>query len=146
MTEPEPLCSQQWPSLLRSRQARPLRYLQVGAACAALNNVIMIGADWIGYYYTWSMIAAFFLVTPLGFWLHSRFTFVAALSWRNLGTFALGVAAGFPLSLLVMAVLCSGLHLAVMIAAPITSIVLFAWNYVSARFAITGRSPLRSWD
>jgi len=131
-------------SLPRPRPARPLRYLLVGAACAALNNALMIGADHIGFHYAWSMIAAFILVTPLGFWLHSRFTFGAALSWRNLRTFALGVAAGFPLSLLVMAVLCSGLHLSVMIAAPIATLVLFAWNYVSARFAITGRSPFHS--
>ena len=108
-----------------------------------MNSAVMIGADWIGYHYAWATIAAFFLVTPFAFWLHSRFTFGAALSWRNLRVFAVGVAAGFPLSLTVMAVLCSGLHLKVIIAAPVATIVLLAWNYLSARFAITGHSPLR---
>lgn len=144
MSAPQPPGSQQQPSLLRSRRTRPLRYLLVGAACAALHNAVMIGADWVGYHYAWSTMAAFLLVTPFGFWLHSRFTFGAALSWPNLRTFALGVAAGFPLSLLIMAVLCSGLHLTVMVAAPIATVILIAWNYASARFAIIGRSSRRS--
>lgn len=123
---------------------RPLRYLFVGATCATLNNIFIIGADSFGYHYAWSTIAAFLLVTPFGFWLHSRFTFDAALSWRSFGTFFLWVAAGFPLSLIIMAVLCSGLHVKVIFAAPLTTGILLAWNYVSARLAITGDSPLRS--
>ena len=126
------------------RLVRPLRYLFVGAACAALNNIIIIGANWFGYHYALSTIAALLLVTPFGFWLHSRFTFDAALSWRSLGTFFLGVAAGFPLSLSVMAVLCSALHVKVIFAAPLTTGILFAWNYVSARLAITGVSSFQS--
>jgi putative flippase GtrA len=101
----------------------------------------MIGADRLGLHYVLSTVASFSLVTPFGFWLHSRFTFGAPLSWRNLGVFALGVAAGFPLSLLAMTILCSGLQLPVMVAAPIATVVLLAWNYLSARFAITARGP-----
>jgi putative flippase GtrA len=129
---------------LKSPRARPLRYLIIGAFCAAAHNIVMIGADWIGLHYIWSTTASFLLVTPVAFWLHSRFTFGAALSWRNLQAFALGVAAGFPLSVLVMAVLCSGLDLPVLIAAPVATVILFSWNYVSARFAIIGRLPRRS--
>jgi putative flippase GtrA len=129
---------------LRLERPRALRYLLVGAACAGLHNFVMIAADWAGFHYVWATIMAFGIVTPIAFWLHSRFTFGAALSWRNLGTFAAGIAAGFPLSLGAMAVLCSGLHLTVPFAAPIATVVLLAWNYVSARFAITRRLGFRS--
>ena len=129
----------QWPPSARSQKTRGLRYLLVGATCAGLHNFVMIAADWLGFHYAWATIAAFILVTPFAFWLHSRFTFGAALSWRNLGAFSLGIAAGFPLALTVMAVLCSGLHLAMTLAAPIATVVLFAWNYIAARVAITRR-------
>lgn len=129
---------------LRPERSRGLRYLLVGAACAGLHNVVVIATDRAGFHYAWATVVAFVAVTPVAFWLHSRFTFRAALSWRKLGTFAAGIAAAFPLSLGAMALLCSGLHLTVPLAAPIATVVLLAWNYVSARFAITRRLRFRS--
>lgn len=127
----------------RPARSRPLRYVLVGAASAVAHNVIMIGGDRLGGHYAPLTFLSFASVTPFAFWMHSRFTFGAPLSWHNLMRFSSGVAAGFPLSLGTMAVLCSGFNLSVTIAAPIATLVLFAWNYVSAHVAILGRLRLR---
>lgn len=117
---------------------RPGRYVIVGAVCALAHNAIMILGDWAGGHYLPMSAVSFLLVTPLGYWLHCCFTFVERLSFRGFLRFASGVAAGFPITLLVMAILCTGLELEVIIAAPIATVVLFIWNYVSAHWAILG--------
>jgi putative flippase GtrA len=78
------------------------------------------------------------IVTLLGYLLHSRFTFREQLL-RGFLRFASGVAAGLPLSLLSMAILCTGLGLPVVIAAPVATITLFLWNYASAHWTILDR-------
>ncbi|MGP0061729.1 MAG: GtrA family protein [Beijerinckiaceae bacterium] len=119
------------------------RYTFVGAICAATNNAVMILGDLAGEHYVPMMVLSFALVTPLGYLLHSGFTFNERLSLDGLLRFACGIAVGFPLSLLTMAILCTELGLRVVIAAPVATLVLFLWNYASAHWAIIGRSRFR---
>ena len=116
------------------------RYTFIGLLCAAANNVILILGDFVGAHYVPMVALAFAVVTPLGYLLHSSFTFGDRLSWIGLVRFTSGAAMGFPLSLLSMAILCTGLGLRVAIAAPIATVMLFLWNYASARWAIVGQS------
>jgi putative flippase GtrA len=122
---------------------KPARYLIVGGTCAVAHNVIMIGGDWLGGHYLLMSCVSFLLVTPLGYLLHSAFTFGERLSWIGLLRFASGIAIGFPISILSMVLLCTGLGLPVLIAAPIATLILFVWNYVTAHWAILGRLRLR---
>lgn len=115
----------------------------VGATCALAHNAIMIAGDWAGVHYVVMTFVSFLVVTPLGYLLHSGFTFGAHLSLMGLVRFASGVAAGFPLSLLSMVLLVSGLGLPVVIAAPVATLILFVWNYVAAHWAILGRLRFR---
>jgi putative flippase GtrA len=115
---------------------RTARYTIVGAICALAHNAVMILGDLAGGHYVPMTVLSFGIVTPLGYLLHSRFTFRERLSLRGFLRFASGVAAGFPLSLLSMAILCTGLGLPVVIAAPIATITLFLWNYASVHWAI----------
>jgi putative flippase GtrA len=119
--------------------ARTARYAIVGAICALTYNAVMILGDLAGGHYGPMTILSFGIVTPLGYLMHSSFTFKERPSLRGFLRFASGVAAGFPLSLLSMAILCTGLGLPVVIAAPIATITLFLWNYASAHWAIFGR-------
>lgn len=96
----------------------------------------MIGGDMAGGHYLALSLLSFAIVTPLGYVLHARFTFRKILSASAFLRFAAGVAVGFPLSVLVMAALCTGLDLPVIVAAPVATIILFAWNYASAHLAI----------
>jgi len=118
---------------------RTLRYTIVGAVCAATNNAVMILGDLAGGHYVPMSFLSFDIVTPLGYLLHAKFTFRQRLSLRDFLRFASGAAAGFPLYFLALAVLCTGLGLSVIIAVPITTIMLFLWNYASAHWAIRGR-------
>jgi len=118
---------------------RTARYTIVGAICALAYNAVMILGDLAGEHYVPMTILSFGIVTPLGYLIHSNFTFREQLSLRGFLRFASGAAAGFPLSLLSMAILCTGLGLPVVIAAPIATIILFLWNYASAHWAILDR-------
>ena len=122
---------------------RPARYMVVGAICAMANMILMIAGDWVGIHYAPMTVVAFVLVTPMGYFLHAAFTFSEKMSWRSFAKFTSGVAAGYPISLLSFAILCSALGLSVAVAAPIATVILFVWNYVLAHWAILGRLGVR---
>lgn len=119
--------------------ARGGRYLVVGALCAFTHNVIMIGADFLGIHYVLATFISFLVVTPLGYGLHCRFTFRQAYSATGFLRFTGGIIAAYPLSLGLMVLFCTGLDWPVPIAAPLTTILLIAYNYVSAHWAIVRR-------
>ncbi len=122
----------------RAIAGRTARYTLVGATCAVAGNAVMILGDLAGAHYVATTVLSFVLVTPMGYVLHCRFTFREALSWRGFLRFTSGVATGFPLSLLSMAILCTGLGQPVLLAAPATTVLLYVWNYTSAHWAIRG--------
>jgi putative flippase GtrA len=99
----------------------------------------MIAGDRAGGGYLMLTLISFLVVTPIAYALHSRVTFKEPLSLRSLFRFALGVSVGLPLSLGIMAVLCSLLKLPVVVAAPMATVLLFLWNYMSAHISILGR-------
>jgi putative flippase GtrA len=115
---------------------RTARYTIVGAICAAAHNAVMILGDLAGGHYVPMTVLSFGVVTPLGYLLHSSFTFRERPTLRGFLRFTSGIAAGFLLCFLSMTILCTGLGLPVVIAAPITTITLFLWNYASAHWAI----------
>jgi putative flippase GtrA len=79
----------------------------------------------------------------MAYWLHTAFTFGARRSLRSLLLFSAGVATGFPLSVLVTAFLYSGLGAPMIVAAPVTTIVLICWNYCSASWSIGAEARRR---
>lgn len=115
------------------------RYTTVGAVCALTHNLIMIGADLAGLHYLPGTLLSFAVVTPLGYFLHCRFTFRKAHSLDGFLRFMAGIAVGYPLSLALMALFCTGLGWPVIVAAPLATAVLFVFNYVSAHWAIVRR-------
>jgi putative flippase GtrA len=121
---------------------RGWRYTLVGLVCAAANYVVMLVIDAFGGQYVFGTIAAFLAVTPLGYALHSRFTFGEPLKVAALGRFAIAAASAFPVSLTVMIILCSELHLSVAVAVPIMTGFMFGWNFASAHWAILPRFDL----
>jgi putative flippase GtrA len=121
---------------MRTRLAEARRYLSVGVICAALHNIIVITAAWLGLYYMFALLLSFIVVTPTGYVLHSLHTFSARFSWKQFARFTSGIIAGVPLALAIMFVLCTLLHVAIFIATPIATIGQFAWNYLSARWAV----------
>lgn len=115
------------------------RYLTVGALCAVVYNLVMIGCDFAGMHYLPASLIAIAVVGPLGYFLHCRFTFRKALSLMGFARFMAGIAIAYPLLLALMMLFCSGLGLRVSIATPLATVVLFVFNYLSAHWAIARR-------
>jgi putative flippase GtrA len=118
---------------------RGRRYLTVGALCALTHNLILIGSDFAGIHYFPATLLSCAIVTPLGYFLHCRFTFRQDSSLSGFLRFSAGIAAAFPLSLGLMVLFCSVFDWPVLVAAPLTTILLIAYNYVSAHWAILRR-------
>jgi putative flippase GtrA len=114
------------------------RFFTVGLACALLHNAIMIGGDWAGLHYVASSFVSFALVVLLGYWLHSGWTFKAAVrSETSFGRYVLVASANYPLSLAGMFVLVDLLGFSVPLASPILTVILFAVNFAGNRWALS---------
>lgn len=118
--------------------AKPTRYAQVGLVCALLNNLIVIGFDRLGYHYTLAVCVAFVATTAIGYLMHAAHTFKVAPSSSALLRFFGANAGSFVIAMLMMAALCDGLGLSASLAMPIATVLLFAWNYAVATWAIVG--------
>src|SRR6185503_14607244 len=93
------------------------RYLGVGLACAILHNVVMIAGDLAGWHYVASSFVSLVVVTVFGYLLHSRWTFPGAERYVLVDLFGLPVP----------------------IAAPVVTVVLFAFNFTANRWALRVR-------
>ena len=122
---------------------RGWRYTLIGLVWALCNYAIILGVDALGGHYMLALLIAFLVVTPVGYVLHSWFTFAEPLRWKSFIRFAAGVASAYPLAVLSMVVLCSGFKLGVAIATPIATAVVFLWNFTAAHWAILPRFDLR---
>lgn len=118
---------------------RPVRYTLVAGTCAVANNVLLIAGDRLGYGYVVLMAAAWLGVGTLGYLLHARFTFAIARGPASYARFMAGIAAGVPVSWLVLMLGGRVLHLPMWINAPLNTLLMFAYNYANARVAMLWR-------
>lgn len=122
---------------------RPSRYAQIGLVCALLSNAIIIGLDQLRVHYLVSAAAATLVVTVVGYLLHSAYTYRVPASLAALFRFFGTTAVGSSLAILLMIMLCDGIGLSASAAIPIATVLLFAWNYVLATWAIAGAGRSR---
>lgn len=120
----------------RTTQWQSLRYFAGGAFCAILHNAIVICATQAAIAYPVALILSFCVTTPVGYLIHSAFTFDKARSWIRLQRFLLTAIMGFLGSTVLMVLLCTALRVPVIVATPIATVIVFVWNFTSARWAI----------
>jgi len=133
-TVPAPTLTEQQPKAA----LKPLRYLLVGGLCAGLNNAILITAAYLGVNVTVSLAVSFVIVGIIGYLAHSKVTFGERRSRRSFSRYAAAMLVNLPLTF----VLLSGfgaLHLPMIVAAPVTTVIALAFNYTSSRWAIASR-------
>jgi putative flippase GtrA len=128
-------------------QERPLvergwRYTIVGGVCALANYMVMLTVDFLGGHYLLGTAIAFIIVTPIGYLLHSWFTFAEPFGLNAFLRFVGGVASAYPIAAGLLIVLCSGMRLSVAVAMPIATIVMFGWNFAAAHWSIWQRLPI----
>jgi len=119
------------------------RYLAVAISCALLHNAVMVGCDWMAIHYVPASGMSFVLVVLWGYTLHARFTFTQQISTISFLRYALGMATNYPISIALMFIFCDLAGLTVAIAAPLSTIILFAWNFMASHWAIVGRLALQ---
>lgn len=124
-----------------TRQAdRPaLRYAMVGICSALAYNVILVAVHALGAHYLAAALAAFIVVVLGAYCAHAAFTFQVASGLSGLLRFVGTQILGFPISAAILAVLVDGASLPVWIATPIATLLLFAYNFLAARWAVAGK-------
>lgn len=123
---------------------RPARYLIVGGACALVNNILVIAFAYMGAGYGKASALAFGPVLAFGYASHTFFTFETSASLVSFVRYALTMLTNYPLWIVSLFVLCDLLSLPVQIAAPLTTALAFAANYVMAKWALNAGSALRA--
>ena len=118
---------------------QPARYLVSGAVCALANNILLIVGARAGLGTFELTLLSFLVIGTAGYAAHAHFTFRQAPGWRTYARFMAGIALGIPIAYAVLALLRDGLGMPMLYAAPIATVALLVYNYLSARLAIKRR-------
>jgi putative flippase GtrA len=116
------------------------RFVAVGGLCALLTNVLVIGLVHHGFGSVAATALAFVPVLLVGYALHTVVTFGARPCQRSFARYALATAVNFPVWIAALYVFCDALKVSISIAAPLTTVLIFLGNYVSAKWAFLRRS------
>lgn len=107
----------------------------VGAVCALLANVAVIALVRQGVGAFAASVLAFGPVLVIGYALHSVFTFATRPSRESFFRYGLATVANFPIWGAALYLFGDVLHIPIAVVAPVTTILMFFWNYVAARWA-----------
>lgn len=113
-----------------------LRYGGTSALCALTNVAILVIADAGGLHYVAGTALSFAACVLLGYALHCTVTFAEAMSLTGLGRYTAAMLLNFPLSILALYLLHDLARLDMALAAPIATLSLIAYNFLSSRWAI----------
>lgn len=120
---------------------RGARYLLTGLVCAALNNAILISADFAGLHYLTAILVTVVITLPLSYLVHTAWTFEAPATWRSLARYAAGSVTSLFVASAAVSGFRGGLDLPMIWAAPLATVTMTIFNYVVASWAITRRTP-----
>lgn len=130
---PEPIAA----NGIVKRFIRPIPIYSVAAvALAVLHNAIMIGLDWFGVHYVLCQLASAAVLLPVGYLTMSGAIFRTRRSWTAFASYSAILISNLPISLALLWLLRGELALPMIIAAPLSSLMLYMWNYVASFFAL----------
>ena len=129
---------------MRQHFARIPRYTLISFVCALLHNAVLIAADAAGLGIVACQAASAAVLLPVGFCLQSRYTFACERSWRGFACYSAALISNFPLALLVLWLSRDLAALPMWIAAPVSSIVLYCWNFATSIWALDLRKGVQA--
>lgn len=115
-----------------------VRYLIGAVICAALNNVILIGGDALGFGYVLLSVTCFVVTGTFAYAFHSYVTFRKEMQVKGYFLYMAGILMGLPVSILFMHGLYDLLGLPMWIAAPLLTVIMFVYNYAVTKLTTTG--------
>lgn len=119
-----------------------VKYLAVGATCAVVHNVVVIGCAQARIHYVFATFLSYVMVSLLGYVLHSAITFGEPIRVRGFIRYAAAMAMNYPLSVVLLFLLCDIAGLSIGVATPLSTGMLVVWNYIASRWAIKSRGLL----
>lgn len=117
-----------------------LRYLAVGAICAVLNNLLLIGIVTAGLDYLRGLFVVCLPMLAIGFALHCWFTFETRPNFAAFLRYSIAILVNYPLWIGSLFVLCNLAQFSIVVASPLATLFLFLWNYLATHWAICARS------
>jgi putative flippase GtrA len=124
---------------MKALLATGTRFFATSALCALLNMAVLIAGDLLRWHYVASATASFLICVLVGYWLHSRVTFIERLSLRGLLRYTAAMAFNFPLLLGSIWLLHDRVGLAMVWTAPLSTAIGFCYNFIASRWAIHRR-------
>lgn len=118
---------------------RSVRFAAVGAFCALLTNIAVIALVRHGFGSLVASLLAFWPILLTGYTLHAAVTFATPPSRASFIRYVLVTLANFPIWAAALYLLGDVLSWSIMVVAPATTLILFLWNYLSARWAFVPR-------
>jgi putative flippase GtrA len=116
-----------------------IRYLGGSFLCGAINIGILIGGDRLGIGYVPLSITGYVVGGTVGYFYHAAITFRKAFSLVDYARFFGGLLLGLPIWLLLMALTQDVFAIPMWIAAPLVTVLMLIYNFLSARLAILWR-------
>lgn len=120
-------------------------YGLIAALCAGLHLAILVTGDVLGLHFTVLVTISFIVCVIVGYLGHCRFTFEVDPTLAELARYTLAMTANYPLTLAAVWLAHDWMGLPMLIAAPASTVLLTAYNFLSSRWAV-GHSLARQID
>lgn len=118
-----------------------VRFGGVSAICLGLHNLILVASDAAAIGYGAALLVSFVVVVVVGFVLHSRYTFHTAMKWSAFARYAFALVANIPVQWVLLWALIDGIHLSMLMAAPVSTASMVFFNFVASRWALRAARP-----
>lgn len=118
------------------------RYGLVAGLCASVNVAVMIGGEYAGLSYGLSVLLSYVLCVPIGYSLHTAYTFGSEGRRGGLFAYAFAMAMNLPLAFTTIWLFHSFFGLSMLISALLSTAVSLVYNFLSSRWATVRRRPI----
>ena len=111
------------------------RYTLVALALAGLHNATLIAADASGAHFIVAQAISAAILLPTGFLAMARFSYAVEANWSGFARYSAALITNFPVAIAALWLLIDWLTLPMWLAAPISTAVLFIWNFLTSTWA-----------
>lgn len=116
------------------------RYGAVSLVCFIINNLLLIGLDFLGQPLWVSLLISAAIMIVLGFALQSTFTFAVPMRSSAFVRYAVMMLPNVPAAYVLLWMLNEQLSLAMYYAAPVTTALMVIWNFAGSAWALRKRA------
>lgn len=117
------------------------RYSAVSGFCLVLNLILLPLLTMWGMHYAAATLVCFCLIAIIGYSAHSLWTFQARLELSSFVRYVSAILINLPMAVLIIGTAHDLMKLPIYVSNVLSTIILFVWNYVAARWVFAPRKP-----